>query len=87
MLDRARLGGHVVGSTAWKICLPGFQGVDFSAAEKTLRCRLSKLSKNAEILRLKKQAKTGSENGELSHTEASKVPVTCSLVESFGVLV
>ncbi|KAL5960772.1 Valine--tRNA ligase, partial [Taenia solium] len=48
------------------------EGVDFITAEKTLRCRLSKLSRNAEILRLKKQAKTGSENGELSNTEASK---------------
>ncbi|KAL5108079.1 Valine--tRNA ligase mitochondrial 1 [Taenia crassiceps] len=47
--------------------------VDFNTAEKTLRCRLSKLSRNAEILRLKKQAQTGSKNCELSHTEASKL--------------
>ncbi|VDM32050.1 unnamed protein product [Hydatigera taeniaeformis] len=55
------------------------KGVNFKTAAETLKCRLSKLSRKAEILSLKKQTKAYSENGELSHSEASKVHVTWAL--------
>ncbi|VDN99785.1 unnamed protein product [Rodentolepis nana] len=53
------------------------KGVDFEAAEDTLRGRLTKLNKKADVLREKKQMKPNSSVGSnnFSRTEASKLLV------------
>lgn len=58
-----------------------FQGVDFDAAEGTLRSRLAKLNRKAEALREKKHSESNNESGsDLSRAETSKVRRICCLI-------